>query len=157
MAIPPPQGTPRRVHQPETWALRALGAASAEASGALARRMRMHPTDLSAMSHIAASDGRLGPRELSSRLGITPAAMTDVVDRLEAAGHLLRERDTGDRRRVRLVPTESAATEVRGQLRGLLDRLDALTEEFTEGEREAIHRYLQAATEAYHRFATDDG
>ena len=157
MAIPPPERTPRRAHEPETWALRALGAASAEASGALARRMRMHPTDLSAMSHIAASDGRLGPRELSSRLGITPAAMTDVVDRLEAAGHLLRERDTGDRRRVRLVPTESAATEVRGQLRGLLDRLDALTEEFTEGEREAIHRYLQAATEAYHRFATDDG
>lgn len=67
------------------------------------------------------------------------------------------ERAAGDRRRVRLVPTESAATEVRGQLRGLLDRLDALTEEFTEGEREAIHRYLQAATAAYHRFATDDG
>lgn len=156
MAIPPPASTPPRAHQPETWALRALGAASAEASGALARRMRMHPTDLSAMSHIAASDGRLGPRELSSRLGITPAAMTDVVDRLEAAGHLLRERDPGDRRRVRLVPTEAAATEVRGQLRGLLDRLDALTGEFTEAERDAIHRYLQAATEAYHRFAVED-
>jgi DNA-binding MarR family transcriptional regulator len=118
--------------------------------------MRMHPTDLSAMSHVAASDGRLGPRELSTRLGITPAAMTDVVDRLEAAGHLLRERDTTDRRRVRLVPTESAATEVRGQLRSLLDRLDALTEQFTAQERDAIHRYLQAATEAYHQFAVAD-
>ncbi|GAA1978655.1 hypothetical protein GCM10009817_18940 [Terrabacter lapilli] len=163
MAIPPPEnahavptGSPRRAHEPETWALRALGAAEAEASGALARRMRMHPTDLSAMSHVAASDGRLGPRELSTRLGITPAAMTDVVDRLEAAGHLLRERDTTDRRRVRLVPTESAASEVRGRLRSLLDRLDALTDQFTPEERAAIHRYLQAATEAYHRFATDE-
>lgn len=162
MAIPPPDSAdsadspPRRSHEPETWALRALGAAEAEASGALARRMRMHPTDLSAMSHVAASDGRLGPRELSTRLGITPAAMTDVVDRLEAAGHLLRERDTTDRRRVRLVPTESAATEVRGQLRSLLDRLDALTREFTPEERAAIHRYLQAATDAYHRFAVDE-
>ena len=157
MAIPPPDRTPPRTHEPETWALRALGTASAEASGALARRMRMHPTDLSAMSHVAASDGHLGPRELSTRLGITPAAMTDVVDRLEAAGHLLRERDTADRRRVRLVPTESAATEVRGQLRSLLDRLDALTDDFTDAERDAIHRYLQAATEAYHRFAVDEG
>ncbi|GAA2740320.1 MarR family winged helix-turn-helix transcriptional regulator [Terrabacter aerolatus] len=156
MAIPPPESTPPRAHEPETWALRALGAATAEASGALARRMRMHPTDLSAMSHVAASDGHLGPRELSTRLGITPAAMTDVVDRLEAAGHLLRERDTADRRRVRLVPTESAATEVRGQLRSLLDRLDALTHEFSDGERDAIHRYLRSATEVYHRFAADD-
>ncbi|MER7073037.1 MarR family transcriptional regulator [Terrabacter sp. NPDC000476] len=156
MAIPPPDSTPRRSHEPETWALRVLGAAEAEASGALARRMRMHPTELSAMSHVAASDGHLGPRELSTRLGITPAAMTDVVDRLEAAGHLLRERDTSDRRRVRLVPTESASTQVRGQLRGLLDRLDAITADFTPAERDAIHRYLQAAAEAYHRFAEDD-
>ncbi len=148
--------TPSRPHQPETWALRALGAAEAEASGALARRMRMHPTDLAAMSHVAASDGRLGPRELSTRLGITPAAVTDVVDRLEAAGHLLRERDTTDRRRVRLIPTQSAAAEVRGQLRSLLDRLDALTAQFTDAERDAIHRYLEAAAEAYRQFALDD-
>ena len=154
MAIPPPD-VPRRAHEPETWALRALGAAEASASGALARRMGLHPTDLSAMSHVAASDGRLGPRELSTRLGLTPAAVTDVVDRLQAAGHLLRERDTTDRRRVRLVPSESAAAEVRGQLRSLLDRLDALTAEFTDGERDAIRRYLDAATTAYRDFADD--
>jgi len=57
---------------------------------------------------------------------------------------------------VRLVPTESAASEVRRQLRSLLDRLDALTDQFTPAERAAIHRYRQAATEAYHRFATDE-
>src|SRR6476469_9618633 len=162
MAIPPsesahavPTGSPRRAHEPETWALRALGAAEAEASGALARRMGMHPTDLSAMSHVAAADGRLGPRELSTRLGLTPAAVTDVVDRLQAAGHLLRERDTTDRRRVRLVPSESAATEVRGQLRSLLAPLDAMTADLTETERDAIRRYLDAATEAYRDFAED--
>src|SRR3954468_2763069 len=108
MAITPPQSAPERAHEAETWALRALSAAAAEASGALARRMRMHPTDLSAMSHIAASDGRLGPGEPSTRLGITTAATTDVVDRLESAGHLLRERDTTDRRRVRLLPPPAA-------------------------------------------------
>jgi hypothetical protein len=47
-------------------------------------------------------------------------------------------------------------SEVRGQLRRLLDRLDALTEDFTPAEREAIQRYLSAATEAYHRFTTED-
>ena len=118
--------------------------------------MRMNATDLSAMNHVTASSGRLGPRELSARLGLTPAAVTDVVDRLEAAGHLERQRDTTDRRRVRLVATESAATEVRGELRRLLDALDHLTDDFSEAERDAIQRYLEAATAAYRLFAVDE-
>jgi DNA-binding MarR family transcriptional regulator len=150
-----PGGRSPRAHEPETHALRALSAASAEARAALARRMGMHPTDLSAMSHIAVSPGSIGPRELSGLLRITPAAMTDVVDRLEAAGHLVRERDTTDRRRVRLVPTEEARTEVRGQLRELLDALDAVTAGFDPAERAAIVRFLDAATAAYQRFASD--
>lgn len=150
----PSRGAPERPqHAPETVALRDLATAGSEASTALARRMTMHPTDLAAMSHIAYAADPLGPRELSSRLGITPAAMTDVVDRLEAAGHLLRERDTTDRRRVRLVATESANEEVRRELRELLDTLDAITEGFTPTEREAIQRYLAAATDAYRHYA----
>ena len=138
-----------------TLALRALGTASGEAAGALARRMAMHPTDLAAMSHIADAAHPLGPRELSSRLGITPAAMTDVVDRLESAGHLLRRRDTEDRRRVQLVPTDSAMGEVRGQLATLLGALDAITAEFDDTERAAVRRYLELASTAYQRFAEE--
>ncbi len=152
----------RAPHAAETQALRDLGTASADASQALARRLAMNPTDFATMSHIAYAAEPLGPRELSSRLGITPGAMTDVVDRLESAGHLLRERDTADRRRVRLVATEAANDEVRRHLRELLDGLDAITTDFTADERDAIRRYLAAATEAYRRYADvgvseDDG
>ncbi|MCU1538057.1 MAG: transcriptional regulator, MarR family [Humibacillus sp.] len=150
-----PESEPRPAHAPETTALRALGTASEDAAGALARRMAMHPTDLAAMSQIAYAAVPLGPRELSSRLGISPAAMTDVVDRLEEAGHLLRRRDTQDRRRVQLVPTESARNEVREQLAELLDALDAITDDFSAAERDAILRYLQRAAAAYERFAGD--
>lgn len=143
----------RGEHEPETVALRALGSASTDAAGALARRMAMHPTDLAAMSHIAYAPEPLGPRELSARLGITPGAMTDVVDRLESAGHLLRRRDTTDRRRVQLVPTEAANEQVRTQLAELLDALDAITADFTAPERAAIRRYLDRARESYQGFA----
>jgi DNA-binding MarR family transcriptional regulator len=136
-------------------ALRDLATAGSEASTALARRMTMHPTDLAAMSHIAYAAEQLGPGELSSRLGITPAATTDLIDRLEAAGHLLRERNPSDRRRVRLVPTESAKAAVRRQLADLLERLDAVSEDFTPSERAAIQRYLVAAAAAYRDFAQD--
>ena len=148
-----PTPASRAQHEPETVALRALGAASTDAAGALARRMVMHPTDLAAMSHIAYAAEPLGPRELSARLGITPGAMTDVVDRLESAGHLLRRRDTTDRRRVQLVATESANDEVRTQLAELLDALDAITGDFTPEERDAIRRYLDRARGAYQGFA----
>ena len=134
-------------------ALRDLATAGSEATTALARRMTMHPTDLAAMSHIAYAADQLGPGELSSRLGITPAATTDLIDRLEAAGHVLRERNPTDRRRVRLVPTETAKAEVRQQLAGLLEHLDAVSEDFTPTEREAIQRYLEAAAAAYRDFA----
>ncbi|MDN5789633.1 MAG: MarR family transcriptional regulator [Micrococcales bacterium] len=144
-------------HAPETRALRALGSANVDASAALARRLEMNPTDFAAMSHIAYAAEPLGPRELSSRLGITPGAMTDVVDRLEAAGHLLRERDTADRRRVRLLATEAANVEVHAHLRELLDGLDAITTEFTSEERAAIQRFLAEATRAYRRFAQATG
>jgi DNA-binding MarR family transcriptional regulator len=134
-------------------ALRDLATAGSEATTALARRMTMHPTDLAAMSHIAYAAEQLGPGELSSRLGITPAATTDLIDRLEAAGHVLRERNPTDRRRVRLVPTESAKAAVRQQLADLLESLDAVSENFTLSEREAIQRYLEAAAAAYRDFA----
>ena len=134
-------------------ALRDLATAGSEATTALARRMTMHPTDLAAMSHIAYAAEQLGPGELCSRLGITPAATTDLIDRLEAAGHVLRERNPTDRRRVRLVPTESAKAAVRQQLADLLEHLDAVSEDFTPTEREAIQRYLEAAAAAYRDFA----
>ena len=145
----------RPTHAPETVALRDLATAGSAASAALARRMTMHPTDLAAMSHIAYAVEQLGPGELSSLLGITPAATTDLVDRLEAAGHVMRERNPHDKRRVRLVPTETAKAEVRRQLADLLDRLDQVSEAFTPTERAAIQRYLEAATTAYVEFAQD--
>ena len=152
----PSSGAPGgQAHAPETMALRDLATAGSEATSALARRMTMHPTDLAAMSHIAYAAEPLGPGELSSRLGITPAATTDLIDRLEAAGHLLRERNPADRRRLRLVPTESARAAVRGQLADLLERLDAVSEDFTPGERAAIGRYLEAAAAAYRDFAQE--
>jgi DNA-binding MarR family transcriptional regulator len=154
MGGPPRSGASGRpTPAPETVALRDLATAGSEASTALARRMAMHPTDLAAMSHIAYAVEPLGPGELSARLGITPAATTDLVDRLEAAGHVLRERNPDDRRRVRLVPTETTKAEVRRQLADLLDRLDAVSEGFTRTDRVAIRRYLEAAATAYRDYA----
>ena len=76
-------GTRRLATEPETMALRELQIAIGEAELALARRMHLNPTDLSAMGHLAFAEQSIGTGELTGRLGISPAATTELVDRLE--------------------------------------------------------------------------
>jgi len=151
-----PLSDARRSSEPETAALRELQVAMSEAQLALGRRMHMNPSDLNAMGHVAGSPAPLGPTDLAGRLGMSPAATTELVDRLERAGHLLRERDLADRRRVRLVPSASARTAVIGRLGALLEALDALATDFTDDEREIVRRYLERATAAYREYAARD-
>jgi DNA-binding MarR family transcriptional regulator len=151
-----PTPPPRRASEPETAALRALQVAMDEAQLALGRRMRMNPSDLAAMAHVAGSSVPLGPTDLAGRLGMSPGATTELVDRLERAGHVVRERDVVDRRRVRLTPSDSARTEVLRRLGDLLEALDGLAGDFTDEERAAVQRYLERATAAYREYAAGE-
>lgn len=150
-------GGPREewASHPETADLRRLQTAMEEAQLALSRRMRMGTTDLAAMAHLSFAERLMGPRELSGRLGITPGAATELVDRLEHAGHVERRRDTVDRRRVHLVPTTSAIEEVGHHLRPLVSALDRIVEHYPPAERELIRRFLGEVIQTYHAFAAE--
>jgi DNA-binding MarR family transcriptional regulator len=139
--------------EPETMALRVLQTAMTDAAAAMARRMRLGPTDMAAMTHLASARQPVGPGWLSARLGLTPAAATELVDRLEKVGHLARERDRTDRRRVNLIPTAATLIEVNDHLRPLLDAIDSVAEEFTDEERSAIRRFLAEVSAIYDDFS----
>jgi DNA-binding MarR family transcriptional regulator len=69
----------------------------------------------------ALRDGPLSPGQLARRLRVTPAVITGLLDRMERHGYLRRETDPEDRRRLRLVLTESGrevGQEVRLSLAG---------------------------------------
>ena len=53
--------------------------------------------------------GPLTPGRLSTLTGLTTGSVTGVIDRLERAGYVGRERDAADRRKVRVVPVPEAA------------------------------------------------
>src|SRR6201995_3048729 len=72
--------------------LQLLGAASADKIG-------INVTDLNCLN-ILALGGHLTAGELAKQTGLTTASITGVLDRLEEAGFVRRERDPGDRRRV---------------------------------------------------------
>lgn len=87
-------------------------------------------------------------RELAGHLGVTPATLTPVIDALEAAGELRRDRDTTDRRVVRLsitpVGRERLVTAFAGVAATFRDRLPHPPPE----EVEIIRRYLLAVLAA---------
>ena len=141
--------------EPETRRLRALQTAMAEAELAIGRRMGMRAADLSAMGHLTFAPEPLGPSELSARLGMTPPAVTELVDRLERAGHVDRHRDAADRRRVNLVPTATALAEVRHELGPLLATVDRILRTYGAEDRAVVRRFLDDVIAAYTGFAAE--
>ena len=68
-------------------------------SQAAADRIGINATDLNCLNILSFS-GQMTAGELARQTGLTTASITGVVDRLEEAGYVRRERDPRDRRRV---------------------------------------------------------
>lgn len=98
--IMPEAGGPRRPAETEfLTALRRSGAVMQLLGAAAAERIGVNVTDLNCLNILALS-GRLTAGELARETGLTTASITGVLDRLEDAGFVHRERDPHDRRRV---------------------------------------------------------
>lgn len=57
----------------------------------------------------AIREGLSSPGQIARRLRVTPAVITGLLDRLEQRGYVRREAAPGDRRRLRLLLTETGA------------------------------------------------
>ncbi len=80
-------------------AIRKTGSLMQVMSQAAADIIGLNATDLNCLNILSFS-GSLTAGELARATGLTTASITGVVDRLEAAGFVTRERDLDDRRRV---------------------------------------------------------
>src|SRR5215472_13960545 len=89
---------------------------------AAADRIGINATDLNCLNLLSFS-GQMTAGQLAKATGLTTASITGVIDRLEEAGFVVRERDVADRRRVlvRLV-TERAISEVAWAFQQLAER-----------------------------------
>jgi DNA-binding Lrp family transcriptional regulator len=80
-------------------AVRKTGSLMHLMSQAAADKIGINATDLNCMNILSFS-GQMTAGELAKATGLTTASITGVVDRLEQAGFVRRERDAHDRRRV---------------------------------------------------------
>lgn len=91
-------------------------AGSAELHHHLAGWTGLPTSDADALGQVvwaAESGAPLSPAHLSRRLGMTSGATTVLLDRLERAGLVVRSRESTDRRRVTLRPSEEGRDRAR--------------------------------------------
>ncbi len=80
-------------------AIRRTGSLMQLMGQAAAERIGINSTDLNCLNILSFS-GQMTAGELARATGLTTASITGVIDRLEEAGFVSRERDPHDRRRV---------------------------------------------------------
>ena len=97
--------------------LREMTGQSTVMSAAIAKSAGLSPPDLEVLGAIE-QHGPLTAGRLSELTGLSPAAVTGLIDRLERAGVARRSPDSADRRRV-LVETAPGALRVAKQYRTL--------------------------------------
>ncbi|GGN85304.1 hypothetical protein GCM10011579_076150 [Streptomyces albiflavescens] len=67
---------------------------------AVADHLKLHPTDLQCLNLLSLEDAAVTTGRIAELTGLTTGSATRLVDRLEKAGYVVRERDAVDRRRV---------------------------------------------------------
>ena len=111
----------------------------------------IHRTDLTALSHAmdaARAGTKLTPGELAGRMSLSPSATTSMLDRLEAAGHVVRSRDSADRRVVTVRVTDQAEETGYRIFVPLARALGTVMTSYSAAELAVVLRFLEAAAAA---------
>lgn len=114
-----------------------------------ARLHRLHTTDVRALIALVEAEragDALTPGLLAAHLGLDSSSITALVDRMERVGHLRRQRDPDDRRRV-LLRLEEQAHQLGWSFFGPLIR-EAVTamHAFEDDELAGVERFLRTMT-----------
>ena len=121
--------------------LREMTGQSVVLSDAIARHAGLRPADLELLGVIEAR-GPLTAGQLGEATGLSPAAVTGLIDRLERAGVAARRHDTRDRRRV-LVEVAPGAGAVAALYREMEKDARAVLARRSPEDLAAVARFLQ--------------
>ncbi len=132
--------------------LKIISILTRQVSRKIGESLGVNVTDMAALEQLL-SDGPMTPGQLAEHLKVTTAAATQIVDRLERAGHVARERQAGDRRKICVVPLEASIDRAFVQLAPMLDGLDAVIARLSPTERQVIEGFLDQVADVYHAVA----
>jgi DNA-binding MarR family transcriptional regulator len=93
--------------------------------------------------------GPITAGELGKITGLTTGTVTALIDRLESAGVVRREKDPSDRRRVIIVPISNKNDQIREIYQPLSQSVARLGANYTNGELELILGYINGLIDIY--------
>ncbi|WP_312180882.1 MarR family transcriptional regulator [Arthrobacter sp.] len=114
----------------------------------LASELGVDAPGLEAMDHLIAT-GPATPTELARRLGISTAATTLVLNRLEEAGHIRRDRHPSDGRKLIVTAAQSSADRAYERVLPMIEGVEELIEGMSAQERTAVQEFLDRLVAVY--------
>ncbi|MGC2295905.1 MAG: MarR family transcriptional regulator [Candidatus Dormiibacterota bacterium] len=117
-------------------------------------RLDLRDVDLNCLDLIE-REGPLSPSVLAQTAGIHPATVTGILDRLESAGFVTRDRDSSDRRAVMVKGVRERGVEVMRLYSGMNSAVSRICKTYRESQLEVVADFLRRTTAAG-RVAADD-
>lgn len=112
---------------------------------AVGRRLGLNPTDLRCLDWL--TEGPMAAGELARATGLSSAATTTLLDRLESREFVQRQRDPKDRRRVVVQLTDSARDQLGTFYGQLAYEGGRLLDRFDDETLQLLHDFLVDATQ----------
>jgi DNA-binding MarR family transcriptional regulator len=131
--------------------IRRIVVAMEQYSSSVGAQHDVHRTQLKALAVLMDHDPSatpMTPGTLGSALGLSSAATTALLDRLESAGHATRTRSLADRRVIDISITESALAVGRDLYLPLAARMQAALEPFGDDQLASANAVLSAILQA---------
>lgn len=138
--------------------VQALSAESDDLGREFSSRHDLGNNDFRALLHVmvAEADGEpLTQSELGRRIGVSGAAVTYLVDRMVASGHMEREAHASDRRKVLLRYADHGSEVARSFFTPLANHTERALSEFSASDLTTAHHVLLALIEAMRVFRTE--
>ena len=114
----------------------------------LSRQLAVDTAGLETMDYLI-SDGASTPTELARRTGLSTAAMTLVLNRLEQAGHVRRERHPSDGRKLIVTPAARSADQAEHLVEPLISGIESVISTLDTEERHTVETFLRGLIAAY--------
>ncbi|MBW0015892.1 MarR family winged helix-turn-helix transcriptional regulator [Mycobacterium sp.] len=133
----------------------ALTAESDQLGRVFAAVHQLRPSDFRALLHILVAENSGTPLtsgELRQKMGLSAAAITYLVERMINSGHIRRESDSADRRKVVLRYSDPGLATARSFFSPLGTHTRAALGDLPEADLAAAHRVLTALVAAMGRF-----
>lgn len=129
-----------------------IAMASVALNTAVAQAMGLHPSEGLCLWHVtdSAYGEPLTAGKLAEATGLTTGAITGIIDRLEAAGLVRRERDRADRRKVFIRPVPEQVTSMMELFEPLELAFDELVQRYQPAQLTAILDYLRRSEVILH-------